>query len=116
MQNIGMVCSGFENNFIHVPIKSMVRDAGDFMDTIPVIKDLVSNQPVSLLVLVQIAENPGSAGVYPISWSFGCVSSGGTSGYCTSSGGIVCCVCCICFALLASFRAVVSSMGAAHEG
>lgn len=114
MQNIGMVGSGFENNLINVPVKGMVRDADNLLDAIPVIEDLVSNQSVSLLVLIQIAEDPGSAGVYPISWSFGCVSSGSTSGYCTSSGGIVCCVCCICFALLASFRAVVSNVGAAH--
>ena len=55
-----------ENKFINVSVERMIRQTGDFLDAVPIIVSFLAHDSVCLFVLVDVAKNPGSAGVNPV--------------------------------------------------
>lgn len=55
-----------ENKFINVSVERMIRQTGDFLDAVPIIVNFLAHDSVCLFVLVDVAKNPGSAGVNPV--------------------------------------------------
>jgi len=61
-----VLLSGRNDNFVNLPVKGVVGQISELIDTLEIIVDLVVRLAVSLVALVAPRQNAGAAGVKPI--------------------------------------------------